>query len=70
MTFRTAFTLVLFVAFVLLCGYELAGNIAASAQRSVESVRCSRGLDAPPQPAPKGNDFDMDKILENTDVNG
>lgn len=70
MTFRTAFTLAVFVVFVGLSGFELAGQFMTSAKRDIESVRYVRGLDAPVKDERKPETFDLNKILEETDVDG
>lgn len=70
MKFRTAFTLCLFIVFVALCGFELTNHIKASMARDIESVRYVRSLDAPSKDKKKPRVFNVDKILEHTDVNG
>ncbi|SKA84012.1 hypothetical protein [Desulfobaculum bizertense] len=70
MRFRTLFTLCLFLIFINLCGYELVTHIKASMARDIESVRYVRSLDAPSKDKKKPKVFNVDKILEHTDVNG
>lgn len=70
MRFRTIFTLVVFTLFVGLCGFELVDNVKSSAQRDTASVRYVRSLESPEKEDVKKPTFDLNKILEETDVNG
>ncbi|SIN79682.1 hypothetical protein [Halodesulfovibrio marinisediminis] len=70
MKFRSVVTLIVFVLFVGLCGYELANNVTNSFQRDTASVRYVRSLESPKKEDVKKPTFDLDKILEETDVNG
>ncbi|MEF2145105.1 MAG: hypothetical protein V3573_06640 [Desulfovibrionaceae bacterium] len=70
MTFRTTVTYIVFIMFVGLCGYELLGHVKADAERDIESVRYVRSLDSPEKQQKQTQDFDLDKVLEHTDVNG
>jgi len=70
MTFRTAFTFIVFTLFVGLCGYELAGLLKANAERDMESVRYVRSIESPEKKQEKAPAFDLNRIMEDTDVNG
>ncbi|WFS62825.1 hypothetical protein LF599_01315 [Pseudodesulfovibrio thermohalotolerans] len=81
MTFKKVFSLAIFIAFVGLCGFELTNQIRESAERDLASVRYVRGIasetDAPAQgQAPSGatpkknQDFNLDDILKETDLDG
>ncbi|NDV19468.1 hypothetical protein GO013_08565 [Pseudodesulfovibrio sp. JC047] len=70
MTFRKLFTLVVFLAFIGLCGFELLDHFTVSAARDVENIRYVHGLDAPKNVEKKADSFNLNEILEVTDVNG
>lgn len=70
MTFRSLFTLIVFLLFVGLCGFELADNFKSSAQRDTASIRYVRSLESPEKEDAKEPIFDIDKVLEDTDVKG
>lgn len=60
----------IFVVFALLCGSELLDNVRNSAQRDIESVRYVRSLGSEDKAPEKTPEFNLDKILEETDVDG
>jgi len=70
MTFRQMFTLVVFVIFVGLCGYELIGNIVDQARQDVRSVRYVGSMDNKKEGAKKEFIFDMKRMKERMEVKG
>ena len=72
MRVKTLFTVILFLTFLTLCGVELVEKVLTSMNRDVASVRYVQGVEAPEQKQEQKTKpvFDLDKILEDTDVNG
>ncbi|MCG8531330.1 MAG: hypothetical protein MI749_11760 [Desulfovibrionales bacterium] len=72
MRVKTVFTVLLFLTFLGLCGAELIEKVQASLNRDVASVRYVQGLEEPKQKQEQKTEpvFDLDKIMEDTDVNG
>ncbi|WP_320173312.1 hypothetical protein [Maridesulfovibrio sp.] len=70
MKFKTVFTIIIFIAFVGLCGFETASNIKSSAKRDISSVRYTSGIETPTKEETKKQSFNLNKILQDTDLNG
>ncbi|WP_421899709.1 hypothetical protein [Maridesulfovibrio sp.] len=70
MKFKKLLATLLFFVFAGLCGYELATQIKASAERDISSVRYTRGIETPAKKEKKKQDFNLNRILQDTDLNG
>lgn len=70
MKWKTWLTYGLFALFAGLCGTELLFNFRASAERDRQSVRAVRtAANSSEEPEEKPS-FDLDRILQSTDLNG
>lgn len=73
MKLKEFFATALFVLFLGLCGAELVTTIITSQNQTIESVRYTRGIEQNDNTRQKQQEkptFNLNEILQDTDVNG